>query len=86
MMKKLYDKSELTFALVWIGIYCVGMSIFDEISRYSREFCVSEFRQSQEFGSDDCRVRLNSLVCLGSGGRRGMRASGVNAAAASREQ
>ena len=32
-MKKLYGKSELTFALVWIGIYCVGMSIFDEISR-----------------------------------------------------
>ena len=32
-MKKLYEKSELTFALVWIGIYCVGMSIFDEISR-----------------------------------------------------
>ena len=31
-MKKLYDKSELGFALVWIGIYCVGMSIFDEIS------------------------------------------------------
>ena len=52
----------------------------------SRIFCVSDFRQSQEFGSDDCRVRLNSLVCPGSGGRRGMRASGVNAAAASREQ
>ena len=33
MMKKLYDKSELGFALVWIDIYCVGMSIFDEISR-----------------------------------------------------
>ena len=33
MMKKLYDKSELAFALVWIGIYCVGMSVFDEISR-----------------------------------------------------
>ena len=33
MMKKLYEKSELGFALVWIGIYCVGMSIFDEISR-----------------------------------------------------
>ena len=32
-MKKLYNKSELTFALVWIGIYCVGMSLFDEISR-----------------------------------------------------
>ena len=33
MMKKLYEKSELGFALMWIGIYCVGMSIFDEISR-----------------------------------------------------
>ena len=33
MMKKLYEKSELGFALIWIGIYCVGMSIFDEISR-----------------------------------------------------
>ena len=33
MMKKFYEKSELAFALVWIGIYCVGMSIFDEFSR-----------------------------------------------------
>jgi len=33
MMKELYEKSELAFALVWIGIYCVGMSFFDEISR-----------------------------------------------------
>lgn len=33
MMKKLYYKSELGFALVWICIYCIGMSIFDEISR-----------------------------------------------------
>ena len=32
-MKKIYDKSELGFALMWIGIYCVGMSIFDGISR-----------------------------------------------------
>ena len=32
-MKKLYGKSELGFALLWIGIYCVGMSVFDEISR-----------------------------------------------------
>ena len=32
-MKKFYEKSELGFALVWIGIYCVGMSVFDEISR-----------------------------------------------------
>jgi len=32
-MKKLYEKSELGFALVWIGTYCVGMSVFDEISR-----------------------------------------------------
>ena len=30
-MKKLYEKSELGFALVWIGIYCLGMSVFDEI-------------------------------------------------------
>lgn len=32
-MKKLYEKSELGFALVWIGIYCFGMSVFDELSR-----------------------------------------------------
>lgn len=32
-MKKLYDKSKLGFALMWIGIYCAGMSIFDGISR-----------------------------------------------------
>ena len=32
-MKTFYDKSELGFALGWIGIYCVGMSVFDEISR-----------------------------------------------------
>ena len=32
-MKNLYDKSELGFALMWIGIYCLGMSIFDGISR-----------------------------------------------------
>lgn len=32
-MKKLYEKSPLAFSLVWIGIYCVGMSVFDEISR-----------------------------------------------------
>ncbi|MBR2366747.1 MAG: CPBP family intramembrane metalloprotease [Oscillospiraceae bacterium] len=32
-MKQLYEKSELGFALVWIGIYCVGMSVFDGISR-----------------------------------------------------
>ncbi|MBP3319262.1 MAG: CPBP family intramembrane metalloprotease [Ruminiclostridium sp.] len=32
-MKKLYEKSELGFALMWIGIYCLVMSIFDGISR-----------------------------------------------------
>ena len=32
-MKKLYDKSELNFGLVWIGVYCIGMSVFDEVSR-----------------------------------------------------
>lgn len=32
-MKKLFEKSELGFALLWIGIYCLGMSVFDGISR-----------------------------------------------------
>lgn len=41
-MKKFYDKSELGFALMWIAIYCVGMSFFDEISRrIGVESCVS---------------------------------------------
>ena len=41
-MKKLYEKSELGFALVWIGIYCVGMSVFDGISRTMKvESCAS---------------------------------------------
>lgn len=32
-MKRFYEKSELGFALVWIAVYCVGMSLFDGISR-----------------------------------------------------
>ena len=32
-MKKLLDSSPLGFALMWIGIYCVGMSVCDELSR-----------------------------------------------------
>ena len=32
-MKILYEKSNLAFAVVWIVVYCVGMSVFDEISR-----------------------------------------------------
>lgn len=31
-MKKFYDKTELGFALVWIGIYCVFMSLGDNLS------------------------------------------------------
>ena len=31
-MKKLYNKSELAFSLVWIGAYCVLMSVADSIS------------------------------------------------------
>ena len=31
-MKKLYDKSELYFALLWIGIYVVAMSVMDNLS------------------------------------------------------
>ncbi|MBQ1264010.1 MAG: CPBP family intramembrane metalloprotease [Oscillospiraceae bacterium] len=33
MLKRLYEKNALAFALLWIGVYCVGMSIFDEASR-----------------------------------------------------
>lgn len=33
MMKRLYEKSALGFALFWIGVYCVGMSVFDGVSR-----------------------------------------------------
>ncbi len=31
-MKKFYEKSELGFALAWIGIYCAAMSIGDNVS------------------------------------------------------
>ena len=26
-------KNEICFALLWIGIYCVGMSLFDNLSK-----------------------------------------------------
>lgn len=32
-MNTLYEKSKLGFSLAWIGIYCVGMSAFDALSR-----------------------------------------------------
>ena len=32
-MTSLYKKSEICFALLWIGIYCVGMSLFDNLSK-----------------------------------------------------
>ena len=31
-MKKFYEKTELGFALAWIGIYCVSMSVGDNLS------------------------------------------------------
>ena len=31
-MNSLFKKSEIGFALLWIGIYCVGMSVFDNLS------------------------------------------------------
>ena len=31
-MKKVYDKNELNFALIWIGIYVVLVSIGDNVS------------------------------------------------------
>lgn len=33
-MQRLYDRSELQFALVWIGIYVVGTSLADRLSEY----------------------------------------------------
>lgn len=46
-MKKLYEKNELTFALVWIGIYCVLQSLANPLNerigvRYSASavFCI----------------------------------------------
>lgn len=32
-MKKLYDKSELSFALTWIGIYCILQSLANPLNR-----------------------------------------------------
>ncbi len=31
-MKKLYEKSELTFSIVWIALYCILMSVADGLS------------------------------------------------------
>ena len=31
-MKKLYEKSELTFALVWIAVYCVLQSLANPLN------------------------------------------------------
>lgn len=31
-MKKLYERSEITFALTWIAVYVFGMSVFEEVS------------------------------------------------------
>ncbi len=33
-MKKIYEKSELTFALVWIGIYCVLQSLANPLNKW----------------------------------------------------
>lgn len=32
-MTSLYKKSEIGFALTWIGVYCVGMSVSDNLSK-----------------------------------------------------
>lgn len=32
MMKKLYEKNELTFSLIWIGLYVVLFSVADNVS------------------------------------------------------
>ena len=48
-MKKIYEKSELTFSLVWIGIYCVLQSIANPLNRLigieyaaSAVFCMAQ--------------------------------------------
>lgn len=33
-MKKIYEKTELGFALMWIGVYCVFMSLGDSFSQH----------------------------------------------------
>ena len=45
-MKRLYEKSELTFALVWIGVYVVVMNLalrfcsgFDELAQKTVPRC-----------------------------------------------
>lgn len=32
-MKKLYEKNELTFTLIWIGIYCVLQSLANLLNK-----------------------------------------------------
>lgn len=32
-MKKLYDKNELTFAIMWIVVYCVLQSISNPLNK-----------------------------------------------------
>lgn len=32
-MKKLYEKNELTFALVWIAVYCVLQSLANPLNK-----------------------------------------------------
>ena len=74
-MRKLYEKNELTFALVWIGLYVVVMNIalqfcggFDDLARKpQRRFwfrlSVSAFwRWFQRFGFC-ATVFLKSMVC-----------------------
>ena len=46
-MKKLYEKNELKFALVWIGVYCVLQSLANPLNEIigienamSAVFCV----------------------------------------------
>ena len=48
-MKKLLDSSPLGFALMWIGIYCVGMSVCDGLSR--------------ALGTDSCVSAVFALIC-----------------------
>ena len=53
-MKKLYEKSELTFALVWIAVYCVLQSLANPLNKAigvayaaSSAFCVLQKAEPQ---------------------------------------
>ena len=65
-MKKLYEKNELTFAIVWIAVYCVLQSLANPLNKVigigyaaSAAFCILQVIVLFGF------IRKNSLLHLG---------------------